>query len=74
MSEALLINFRGQVSCAALYREVGQLLDTKAAFQIRYLNMIEQIIASNQDNVLIIKTELEDKGFDDPEKTPLAIK
>ncbi len=60
-SEAMLINCRGQVSCAALYKEISQIIDTQAAYQIRFLNTVEQILSNGSENVVILRTHLQDK-------------
>ena len=44
-NESMLISYRAEVSVADLYREVWQRANTKAAFQIRYLNTIDKIIS-----------------------------
>jgi len=60
-SEAMLINYRGQVSCAALYKEISQIIDTKAAYQIRFLNMVEQVLSRGTENVVFLRTRLPEK-------------
>ena len=60
-SQAMLINYRGQVSCAALYKEISEIIDTKAAYQIRFLNMVEQILSNGSENVVFMSTQLKDK-------------
>ena len=44
--EAMLISYKSDVEVAKLLQEVSQILDSKSAFQIRYLDMIGNIITN----------------------------
>jgi hypothetical protein len=57
----MIINYKAEVQCAALYKEISNIINTKAAFQIRFLNMVETITNNGQQNVIFLKTMLADK-------------
>ena len=54
----MLISYKAEVSVAELYREVWQRANTKAAFQIRYLNAVDKIISESEDSMIILTTKL----------------
>lgn len=57
----MLINFRAEVECSKLIKECAELLNTKAAFQIRYLTMLTELIGRGaQGDVIMIKTRPDD--------------
>ncbi len=58
MMEAQIINYTAQVQVGKLIKEMSEILSTKAAFQIRYLDAIGQIIQNNNNTVIMIKTQL----------------
>lgn len=58
--EAQIINYQAQVEVGKLIKEVAQILATKTAFQIRYLDTIGAIINRNPNSVIMIKTSIED--------------
>jgi hypothetical protein len=43
-SESLLINFRAEVECGRLIKEVSEIINNKASYQLRYLNMVQNIL------------------------------
>ena len=43
LAEATIIDSQADVKSAALMKETAELLDTKAAMQIRYLEMVQSI-------------------------------
>lgn len=45
-----------------LIKEVSEILSTKAAFQIRYLDAIGAIISRNPNAVIMLKTTADDKS------------
>lgn len=47
LSEANIINSKADVESAGLLKEAASLLDTKAAMQIRYLEMVTELGKSN---------------------------
>lgn len=47
VSEANIINSKADVESASLLKEAADLLDTKAAMQIRYLEMVQELGKSN---------------------------
>jgi hypothetical protein len=44
-----------------LIKEISGIINNPASFQIRYLNMVEVILAKNQSNVLFLKMELDEE-------------
>jgi hypothetical protein len=59
----MIINFKAEVECGKLIKEIADIINNQASFQIRYLNMIEAIIANGQENVIFMKTSM-DKATD----------
>jgi regulator of protease activity HflC (stomatin/prohibitin superfamily) len=64
INEAQIINFKAEVECSKLIKEVSMIINNEASFQMRYLNAVSEIINNGNNNTIIIKTSLEDK----PEK------
>ena len=58
-TQAMLIRFKAQVECGKLIREISTIIDNPASYQIRFLAAIENIAAVGGNNLLIIKTNLE---------------
>lgn len=60
MMEAQIINYQAQVEIGKLIKEVSEILSTKAAFQIRYLDTIGTIINRNPNTVIMLRTSLQE--------------
>lgn len=61
LSEATIINSQGDVQSAALLKQAADLLDTKAAMQIRYLEMVQKL---GEGGVLVMMDiGINKKGF-----------
>lgn len=61
ISEANIINNKADVQTASLMKQSAELLDTKAAMQIRYLEMVEQL--GKRGVVLMMGIGVNKKGF-----------
>jgi hypothetical protein len=57
--EAQIINYKAQVEIGKLIKETSEILSTKAAFQIRYLDTIETILTRNQNSVMMLRTDID---------------
>jgi erythrocyte band 7 integral membrane protein len=69
ISEAKLITAQADVESARLMKEMGELLNTNAALQIRYLETLNQISKSGNPKLVLFPTNYESIGFDNkPEK------
>lgn len=60
-SEAMIINNKAEVECGKLIKEISEIINNEASFQIRYLNMVEAILSNPaQESVVLVKTSMEE--------------
>lgn len=59
--QAQIINYQCQVEVGKLIKEMAQILSSKTAFQIRYLDVIGSIIDRNPNSVMMIKTNYDEE-------------
>jgi hypothetical protein len=43
----MIIGFKAEVECGKLIKEISEIIDNSAAYQIRYLNMVESILSNS---------------------------
>lgn len=56
--EAMLIELQADVETGSLMKEISLLVNNTASFQIRYLNTVENIISNQNENVLMLNSNL----------------
>lgn len=56
--EAMLIELQADVETGCLMKEISLLVNNAASFQIRYLNTVENIISNQNENVLMLNSNL----------------
>lgn len=57
----MIINCKAEVQCGKLIKEISEIINNEASFQIRYLNMVEGILSNPaQQSVVLIKTSMEE--------------
>lgn len=62
--ETMIIDFRADVQAGLLFKEISEIINNKASFQIRYLKFIEEIINNGNENIIILKTSLYNNSKD----------
>ncbi|KRX00042.1 hypothetical protein PPERSA_07239 [Pseudocohnilembus persalinus] len=60
VGESKVISAQADVHSAALFREAADILDSKAAMQIRYLDTIQQLAQSKSQKLMFVKLENDD--------------
>lgn len=62
ISEAQVINSKAEVQVAKLLKEASDALNTEAAFQIRYIDALENIAKSNNPKMIFFPADYKDVG------------
>jgi hypothetical protein len=61
-AEAMMIDFQADVETGRLIKEMSEISNSPAFFQIRYLKAVEKIINNGAENVVFLKTSLYNTG------------